>query len=317
VFRALLNRCTASKGIKRWLIPLLRAYIRYVPLQAGKRSLWSRLVNPYLAWESHRFVARTRFGSRLAGDTQEIIQQYIYYFGLWEPYITRWIESRLAPGDTFIDVGANIGYYSLLASRRVGPRGRVVAIEPSPALFRALQQNLARNRARNVRAVNVAVSDCRGRARLFRGPESNKGLTTLVEEMAVREECTFECEVETAPLSALLYPEEAASARLIKIDVEGAEWPVVSTLQPLLAGGRPDLEITVEVCPERLAQQHTRPEDLLKIFADGGFKAYRLENDYKAESYVGPLPHKRPVRLTGPVDAEVDLLFSRQDAEML
>ena len=49
------------------------------------------------------------FGSKIAGNTNDIIPQYIYYFGLWEPHLTRWIQRRLAPGDTFIDVGANIG----------------------------------------------------------------------------------------------------------------------------------------------------------------------------------------------------------------
>src|SRR5437867_4093793 len=105
----LLTRLTASPQLTRWLIPLVRAYIRYVPLAAGKRSVWERLVNPYLAWEPHPFVARTVFGSDIAGDAQDILTQYVYYFGVWEPHITRWVQGRLRQGDTFIDVGANIG----------------------------------------------------------------------------------------------------------------------------------------------------------------------------------------------------------------
>ena len=74
-------------------------------------------MDPYLIWESHPFVAKTIFGMQITGDAKDIIQQYVYYFGVWEPHITSWISSSLRPGDGFIDVGANIGYYSLLASQ--------------------------------------------------------------------------------------------------------------------------------------------------------------------------------------------------------
>src|SRR5262249_10578177 len=133
---------TTKERFKSLLIPLIRAYVRYTPRTIDKRLFWSKVVNPHFAWQSHEFVATTVFGTRLAGNTIEILQQYVYYFGMWEPNLTRWIWERLRPGDTFIDVGANIGYFSLLAAKRVGATGRVVAIEASPKIFSALQCNL-------------------------------------------------------------------------------------------------------------------------------------------------------------------------------
>lgn len=302
-----------KERVRRSLIPLVRAFIRYAPFVAGKRSFWTRVVDPYFAWHSHKFVASTVFGGQIAGDASDILQQYIYYFGVWEPHLTRWIGQRLAPGDTFIDVGANIGYFSLLASKLVGDSGAVVAIEASPKIFNALQGNLARNRAHNVRAVNVAVTDRKGWVRLFRGPDSNLGRTTI------REECgfEFECEVEAAPLSAILQLEEAQNARLIKIDVEGAEWSVVAGMGPLLSSARTDLEIVVEVQPGPLAQQGKQPEDLLRIFLEAGFHAYRLENDYSPLSYLPPPTEKRPERIRTPIQCQTDVAFSRQDSELL
>ncbi|SCF63177.1 hypothetical protein GA0115259_100393 [Streptomyces sp. MnatMP-M17] len=73
-------------------------------------------------------MVRSRFGARFAVDTQDLIQRYIYLFGVWEPHMTRWLRGRLEPGDTFVDVGANIGYYSVLASQLVGDGVKVVAI---------------------------------------------------------------------------------------------------------------------------------------------------------------------------------------------
>ena len=116
-------RSTLGRG----LTPLARAWIRYAPVPAGKAWLWQTF-----HWRRHRFACRTRYGSRVSGDTQDLIQRHLYFFGNWEPHISAWIAATLRPGDGFVDVGANIGYYSLLASRAVGNRGYVVAVEAAP-----------------------------------------------------------------------------------------------------------------------------------------------------------------------------------------
>jgi hypothetical protein len=135
----------------------VRAYVRWMPGNVGKRTLVERLVEPLLSRRAHRFVARTIHGARLHGDHRVIMPRCIYWFGVWEPLLSRWVEERLAPGDVFVDVGANMGYYSLLAARRVGPAGGVVAIEPSPPIFAKLTANLALNPGAAVRPVQAAV----------------------------------------------------------------------------------------------------------------------------------------------------------------
>jgi FkbM family methyltransferase len=293
--------------------PLIRTYIRSAPLALGKRLFWTLVVDPYFAWRPHQFVASTVFCSAMAGNTTDIIQQYIYYFGLWEPDLTYWIQERLAPGDTFVDVGANIGYFSLLAPQLVGESGSVVAIEASPKTFLALKDNLNRNAVRNVRAVSVAVSHSRHVVRLFRGPDSNIGETTFLEGLRLE----FECEAEAAPLTAILQRLEIERARLIKIDVEGAEWCVVAGMGPILSSGRADLEIIVEVHPELLARQGKRPADIVRVFSEAGFHAYSLESDYSPLSYLPPVARKRPMRVRTPIDREANVVFSRRDAELL
>jgi FkbM family methyltransferase len=249
----------------------------------------------------------------MKGDAKDIIQQYIYYFGVWEPHITEWVSRCLAPGDTFVDVGANIGYYSLLASQLVGKAGTVVAIEASPRTFDDLLINLKLNGVSNVRAVNVAASESDGTAKIYRGHEHNTGLTTTLEGRGF----DLECEVHAAPLSAILKPEELQGARLVKIDVEGAEWSVVSGMRSLIKGGRPDLEIIIEVNPRLLTRQGKTPDELLRPFLDAGYHAYRLENDYSPQSYI-PLPREmRPQRIRPPILETVDLVLSRQDMEFL
>src|SRR5262249_9367598 len=145
--------------------------------------------------------------------------------------------------------------------------------------------------------------------------ETHHGLTTIFEEVGSKKGCEFAGEVPTAPLGAILSPQEMHNARLIKIDVEGAEWLVVTGLAQLLSSGRPDLEGMVELNPARLAHQGKSPEDVLSIFRDAGFHAYHMENDYSTTRYLTPQIEKKPARLRAPIEHEMDVIFSRQDVE--
>lgn len=297
-------------------IPLARACFRNVSFRPWKRLIWNRLIGPRLAWHAHPFEATTDFGYRMRGDAQDILDMYIYYFGRWEPNLSRWIERSLKPGDTFVDVGANIGYFTLLASRCVGESGRVVAIEPAPEHLRALESNLRLNSVGNVRIVEAAVSDRRSTATLFSGPECHSGLSTIIADEASRQGLEAECEVPTVTLSDTLDPDELESARIVKIDVEGSEWPVVNGMDRLLSSGRRDLEVMVEVAPERMTQYGKSPDDMIRLFSENGFNSYRVENDYTPEGYIKG-EYRPPSRVRTEIDWETDMIFSRQDAEFL
>lgn len=78
-------------------------------------------------------------------------------FPFREDDVHRAILEPLRPGDVFVDVGANIGYYSILASRAVGPRGRVIAVEPVPSTFHQLQANIRTNRCENITPLDCSV----------------------------------------------------------------------------------------------------------------------------------------------------------------
>ncbi|MEV0774547.1 FkbM family methyltransferase [Streptomyces sp. NPDC050428] len=305
-----------GSGSSDMLVSLGRSYVRAAPASLGKAPLVTRYLNPRLRDHARQRVVRSRFGARFAVDTQDLIQRYLYLFGVWEPHMTRWLQARLLPGDTFIDVGANIGYYTVLASGLVGGAGRVAAVEASPDFHQRLLKQVRLNRRDNVRAVNAAVSDERKKLTFVLASSANMGANSVVPYDGPAES-SFE--VEAFPLGELLTPEEIRSARVIKIDVEGAEGSVVRGMIPLLDKLRPDCEITVEVTPDRMAQLGDSAEELMKSMRDHGFHAYRLVNEYTPESYVSALRGKRavPVRWRGPVVEESDLIFSRVDAETL
>ncbi|MEF3112476.1 FkbM family methyltransferase [Streptomyces chrestomyceticus] len=290
--------------------------MRYAPGTLGKAGIVESYLNAGLRDHPRIRRARTRFGATFVTDTQDLIQRYIYLFGVWEPHLTRWLERRLRPGDVFVDVGANIGYYSLLASRLVGEKGTVVALEASPDFHRVLRKQVAINGCGNVRAVNAAISDREEMLTFILASSHNMGANSIV-PYAGEAESTFE--VAAQPLSDVLSADELARARVIKIDVEGAEGSVVRGLVPLLDQLRSDAELAIEVTPQRMLELGESAEELLGALRAHGFHMYRLPNDYTASRYPAALRREAavPIRWREPITEESELLFSRVDAEAL
>jgi FkbM family methyltransferase len=312
-FDDLIGRWSENSRARNALVPFLRAYIRYFPLRLGKPFVWTRIVEPYLAWQPHPFRARTSFGFHLEGDSQDLIQQWVYYFGVWEPSLTTFVRRRLRLGDTCVDVGANIGYYALLASKQVGPSGRVVAIEASPAIYRSLERNVGSNPAANVRMVNAAAYGRRAVVRLYRGNAHNCGETTML----VQDAGTFECDVDAFPLQDLLTPTELQSARLIKIDTEGAEHAILSGFESF-DRLRSDAEFVVEVHPSYLERRGESLDAVLRVMETAGFAAYVLDEEFWGPGFLrGDRPYRAPSRLDGAVDDGTVLIFSRVHAAAL
>jgi FkbM family methyltransferase len=148
--------------------------------------------------------------------------------GSYEPEQTALFVKHLSPGGTLLDVGAHVGYYTLLSAQLVGPRGRVVAFEPNPTNHRFLQRHAALNGCAQVEVVAAAVSDQNGVARFDFGTGSGTG--HLAEEGTL--------EVRTVRLDDFC-AERGLRPDAVKIDVEGAELRVLHGAEATLAAARP------------------------------------------------------------------------------
>lgn len=214
-------------------------------------------------WRRREHVIRRGAAAGLRINLQGSRPSYV--FGIAEPETQRLIGSWLRPGAVFYDLGANVGFFSLIASRLVGPDGHVYAFEPSPTTARALRANILRNGLGNVTVIEAAAGREDGSAWLDPGDgEASQSARLLAEggrgglEVRVMAIDTF-------------VREGARPPDVVKIDVEGAEEDVVLGMCATLASHRPSV-----VC-EIHQTLHTIEHPVETALREAGFALSWLE----------------------------------------
>lgn len=224
----------------------------------------------------------------------EYITSVMVEWGVWEPLETAVLQRELGPGDTFIDVGAYIGYYTVIASREVGESGRVIAFEPDPTNFALLERNVHANGCTNVILEQKALSDTQGVLRLFLH-DSSKGSHSFYES----EETRGSIEVEAVPLDAYLR-DLSGHVQLIKIDTEGAEGIIFEGMKETLQS-RKDIRLLMEFYPWKLQRSGYAPDRLLDGLESLGFRIQEIHEGRgevfpaTAEALLERLPADRRV----------------------
>jgi FkbM family methyltransferase len=184
---------------------------------------------------------------------------------------TERVCASLRPGMTFVDVGANIGYFTLLAASRVGPAGRVLSFEPTPRVCQRLRENIQLNNLSNVVTVQKAIADQAGKARFFQSSEDPE------ENSLFRHETGADpVDVDIATLDDELWKHNIREVDLLKIDAEGAELAVLKGARALLsAPNRP--AIVLEVNPVTLGQAGIDPQQVLNLLEQYGYVWEEIE----------------------------------------
>lgn len=180
--------------------------------------------------------------------------------GNWEPFESALVIDSLGPGDVFLDVGANLGYFSLLAADRVGTAGKVIAVEPDPVNFQLLSRSVERNGfGAIIDAHAVALSDRSGAACLYLS-EDNQGDHRVFATDEPRRHVAI-----ALRRGVDLIGSETARIDLVKVDTQGSEYAVVAGLMPLLSRCKPRL--IVELTPLSLRQCGSSGRRLIELLA--------------------------------------------------
>lgn len=186
----------------------------------------------------------------------------------YEPYESKLVMGLLRPGDVAVDVGAMIGYYTVIFARYVGPSGRVLAFEPDPENHRLLTSNVAMNSYDHVVCHCAAVGAARGQATLWRAP-ANRGDNHLFPTPG---RSTVEVEV------FALDDAVVGAADLVKVDVQGYEGQVLAGMRSLIDRS-PELALLIEFCPALLIAAGTEPASFVGDLRDHGFALFEVDGD--------------------------------------
>ena len=181
-------------------------------------AYWAECANPFRNTVTARNLP---LGLRMQGYKRDAVGRGLYRRGLHEPGLTKYLLDTYShsPGGNFLDVGANIGYFSCLLGKLAGPSGKVVSVEPEPQNRQLLETNLRNNHLANVTVHACAVGAQDGTAKMGIYKPANRGRHSLVD----LEPCKKFIEVPVRPLDSLLRDSGVSSWTLMKMDVEGFE----------------------------------------------------------------------------------------------
>jgi FkbM family methyltransferase len=214
----------------------------------------------------------------LTSKTQKLIYDEYKEGIIYEPATVLALSKFLAPGDVFIDLGAHVGFHSVVAAAMVGPSGVVLAFEPNPASYASLSNHIEINKLSHLRAFNMAVGGFDGKATLYENLDNDGECALWPVNQSVDNIKTASTSLNSTSVPQVTLDTIASQLRLsridvLKMDVEGSEVKVMEGAQQYLAGGAAKL-IIAEFHPFALAQMGNTASQFLKIFYDFGYRGF-------------------------------------------
>jgi FkbM family methyltransferase len=263
--------------VRKLLFNLIAAYIYHTPPHPGRGILGK------LAWRiyPHEFVAEISDGVKMKVrlDSDDDIGAWAGEFDPEEE--TAVFLPLLREGMTVLDIGANVGFFSLLIAQRVGKTGRVYAFEPVPSIFARLKENIALNGFENIVPVQIAISSSSGRANMAVYHGSSSLFRRVSGEVV---------EVPIERLDDFVEGEGIERVDAIKLDVEGAELHVIRGADKTIRRFKPIM--MVEINPDTLKAAGTTPQELFDAIVSYGYKAHVIRKG-KAVPVTQPVKPKR------------------------
>lgn len=195
-------------------------------------------------------------------------------FAVVHELTNRWADTRilsryLSEGDTFLDVGANHGSFSIVASQLIGSSGRVIAIEPQPKLVKAIELSLSTNRFSPFQVHQIAVGDTEGEVELMI-PKDTSGAAGLYQEHSGTQ--AFEkITVPMKPFDSLNW-QDLPGKIVLKLDVEGCEYRFLNGARAMIAARKPTL--IMEINPDTLKAAGTPAEEMKQLLRELGYTQY-------------------------------------------
>ena len=202
-------------------------------------------------------------------------------FKIYEPNQTKIVKKYVHEGDVVIDVGAHVGYYTLLMAQLVGKNGKVYSFEPDPVNFELLKKSVEINGFENVVLIQKAVSDTTEKIKLFLG-DNDSAINRIYD--AKLGDAKKSIDVESITIDEY-FKENDKLFNFIKIDSEGSEAKIINGMEKFLTKNRKLIMMT-EFFPFLIKKSGDEPKQYLKSLENSGFELYNNLDDNKETNKI-------------------------------
>jgi FkbM family methyltransferase len=206
---------------------------------------------------------------------EDHVQQHLFWYEYYEKPVEAGLKKFLKADSIFIDIGANVGYFSLYASR-LAPQGKVIAFEPVSHLFEALQKNIEVNNITNIKAVQVAIGAANEERDIYIAATDNAGMSSFgkPENYSGKKEL-----VKVYSFDSWFALSGLEKVDLVKIDVEGFELAALKGMKETINRFKPF--ILIEANPQTLSYFQLTVPDLLKYAAELSYLPFVISEEGK------------------------------------
>lgn len=270
-----------SKSTKSESMSLLKKISKIVPL-----SLLTRIYTRILSKTPIRKLVDAYITSRIPPEISlpegililnpnDAAVSGMIAMGMYEPFETQLFRETIKKNMVVIDIGANIGFFTVIAAQRVGVSGSVFAFEPEPTNFGFLKKTCEKNHFKQVILDQRAISDTQGSSNLFITPE-NTGAYSLVDNRKTGSSIS----IKTETLDRVLASHSISSVDIIKMDIEGAEFNALKGMQTII-NSSPDVIMFTEFFPKAIRRFGNDPLTFLAMLQTLGFTLSIIDEDEK------------------------------------
>jgi FkbM family methyltransferase len=233
-------------------------------------------------WWGFRFrgnpkIVKLRTGQLLKVNPTDYLQCLIYYFGMFEPQSIHVFRKLIKDGDTVLDIGGNIGLYSIVASSLVGPKGNVYTFEPAPFHCESIRENIDINNLSNIKLFETALGNEAGQVELVMPENGNLGCLTIANKLA-HENSSFKVNVSVFDDFCDKNKLDVNNVSVIKIDVEGAELMVLSGMTKVF---KQKPTVLIEINETALARFEKHSTDICQWFHSKGYRGWTIDKNLK------------------------------------
>lgn len=248
---------------------LFRFLFRFSFFRKRYFGIYKRIILPYNLFKNKTTISEYDETLKIKLNIDEWIQQQIFLFGYFDEPGINFIKKNLKKDDVFIDAGANIGAYSLIASKIVGDQGKVISFEPVNSTFDHIQENISLNNLKNIDLHKTALGEKKEKITIYSGDNSNTGNSSIIKNEASHSA--------SEEIQCINFDEEFSDLKRInflKMDIEGAEFYALKGMIKSLEKFKPT--ILIEISDEIIEKADYSKDDLIELLTNIGYQLFGL-----------------------------------------